>query len=71
MKMKGVAAKTDEYLTIESHNAGGAEGVVFKVKKNTGTGMATKIGYWAGKAKAPATEVLQAPPAQEPPPPHR
>lgn len=65
------ASKTEEYLTIESHNANGAEGLVFKVKKKTGTGMATKITYRAGKGKAAATETPQAPPASDAPPPRR
>jgi hypothetical protein len=64
------ASKTEEYLHVESHTQSGAEAVVFKVKKNTGPGMATKVMFWAGKAKSPA-----APPAEQsaeaaaPPPP--
>ncbi|HSD65801.1 MAG TPA: hypothetical protein VLF95_03815 [Vicinamibacteria bacterium] len=65
------ASKTEEYLTVESHNADGAEGVVFKVKKKTGAGMATKISYWAGKGRARATEAPLSPPTAELPPPRR
>ncbi len=46
------ASHTDEYLQIETHNTTGAEGLVFKVKKKTGAGMAAKINYWSAKAKA-------------------
>jgi hypothetical protein len=69
------ASKTEEYLHVESHNDAGAEAVVFKVKRNTGPGMATKIMFWAGKAKtpavddAPSTAPPPAPPPIEPPPP--
>ena len=63
------ASKTEEFLHIESHNATGAEALVFKVKKNTGPGMATKVMFWAGKAKAPATQPAPPPPAEPPPPP--
>ena len=65
------ASHTDEYLRIETHNASAAEGLVFKVKKNTGAGMATKINYWSGKAHAAATEAASAtaaPKPAEPPP---
>ena len=64
------ASHTDEYLKIETHNASAAEGLVFKVKKNTGAGMAAKINYWSGRAKAataqPAAAASQKP--AEPPP---
>jgi hypothetical protein len=64
------ASKTEEYLHVASHSATGAEAVVFKVKKHTGAGMATKITFWAGKAKAPAAEPPPPPPPPaEPPPP--
>jgi hypothetical protein len=33
--------------------------VVFKVKKNTGPGMATKVTFWAGKAEAPAAPLAE------------
>ena len=64
------ASHTDEYLQIDSHTANGAEGVVFKVKKNTGAGMATKVNFWSGKAKAAAVEPGLAPPQKpaDPPP---
>jgi hypothetical protein len=58
------ASHTDEHLQINSHSATAAEGVVFKVKKNAGAGMATKIIFWSGKARAAAA----APPATAPPP---
>jgi len=62
------ASKTEEYLQIDSHDANGAEGVVFKVKKKTGAGMATKIAFWSGKAKAPAAAQQEpTPPPAEPP----
>jgi len=61
------ASKTEEYLQIESHDASGAEGVVFKVKKKTGAGMAAKIAFWSGKAKAPVAEQEPTPPPAEPP----
>jgi len=65
------ASHTDEYLKIQTHNASAAEGLVFKVKKNTGSGMAAKINFWAGKAKAAAVEPPPAAPPQKPaePPP--
>jgi hypothetical protein len=68
------ASKTEEYLHIESHNDAGAEAVVFKVKKKTGPGMAAKVMFWAGKAKASAapaaatTEPPPPPPPTDPPP---
>jgi hypothetical protein len=63
------ASHTEEYLHVDSHTDTGAEAVVFKVKKNTGIGMATKIMFWA--AKTPATEpaATTAPPPPPPPPP--
>jgi len=64
------ASKTEEYLQIESHDSNGAEGVVFKVKKKTGAGMAAKIAFWSGKAKAPATEQVSKPAPPAEPPPH-
>jgi hypothetical protein len=67
------ASHTDEYLQIDTHNATGAEGVVFKVKKKTGAGMATKINFWSGKARTAAAEPAPAAPPQKPaePPPSR
>lgn len=59
------ASHTDEFLTIETHNTAGAEGLVFKVKKKTGAGMAAKINFWSGKAKAVANEPPKT--AAEPP----
>jgi hypothetical protein len=63
------ASKTQEYLQVESHNASGAEGVVFKVKKKAGPGMAAKINFWALLARAPAAEPAKEPavPAEPPP----
>jgi hypothetical protein len=58
------ASHTDEFLQVQTHNAAGAEGVVFKVKKQTGAGMAAKINYWSGKAKAADPNAKPA----EPPP---
>lgn len=46
------ASKTQEYLQVESHDATGAEAVVFRVRKKTGAGMAAKIHFWADKARA-------------------
>ena len=63
------ASKTEEYLHIDSHTQTGAEAVVFKVKKHTGPGMATKVMFWAGKAKAPAGPPSRRPSAAPPPPP--
>jgi hypothetical protein len=67
------ASKTQEYLNVESHNGSGAEGVVFKVKKKAGPGMATKINFWALLAKASAPEPANEPavPAEPPPRPER
>jgi opacity protein-like surface antigen len=66
------ASHTDEFLTIQTHNTAGAEGLVFKVKKKTGAGMAAKINFWSGKAKAAAAEPPPDAPPQKPaePPPN-
>ncbi len=66
------ASHTDEFLTIQTHNTAGAEGLVFKVKKKTGAGMAAKISFWSGKARAAAIEPAPATPPQKPaePPPN-
>jgi hypothetical protein len=62
------ASKTQEYLHVESHNATGAEAVVFKVKKKTGVGMATKINFWADHARQPASNAVPPPPSPDLPP---
>ena len=49
------ASHTDEFLRSRPQH-GGAEGLVFKVKKKTGAGMAAKINFWSGKARAAAVE---------------
>lgn len=59
------ASKTEEYLQLQTHNASGAEGIVFKVKKRTGAGMAAKISFWSGKAR----EATPAPALTSPPQP--
>jgi hypothetical protein len=63
------ASKTEEYLHVQAHNAAGAEAVVFKVKKKTGVGMATKINFWAGQARGPDSNAVPPPPPLDPPPP--
>ena len=66
------ASHTDEFLTIQTHNTAGAEGLVFKGKKKTGAGMAAKINFWSGKAKTAAAEPAPEAPPQKPaePPPN-
>jgi len=56
------ASKNVEYLQLQTHNAGGAEGLVFKVRKQTGAGMAAKINFWSGKAHGVSPEAPATPP---------
>jgi hypothetical protein len=60
------AGKNVEYLQLQTHNATSAEGLVFKVKKQTGAGMAAKVNYWSGKAHGAMPAAAPASPPQPP-----
>lgn len=45
------AGKTEEFLTVKTQSAESAEAVIFKCKKKTAPSMATKINFYAKRAK--------------------
>lgn len=52
--------RKQDFLTITTETQSTAEGVVFKVKQNSATGLAAKIGFYARKARGEAPGTVTA-----------